>query len=247
MTEINNKAIDIIVLTMNNEDIISRFLSNLYENTVNFNLIVIDNGSVDKTAEIIHSVTYMHDNITFVLNSENAGVIGGRNQGYQIQKKLTDRSRYMMFLDSDQFVQEGWMDNYLFMLDNGYDIVGYESWQMNKVLFPSKRNNSLTDWFSYVGCGGMAMNVEVPDKIGMFDTRYNPAYFEDPDFNFRAIDNGYIIGWNINSKIIHLPHQTLGNMKEKNEMFKNSYLLFQNKWKGRHAPKIYQEKLDIFS
>jgi len=117
---------------------------------------------------------------------------------------------------------------------------------MNQSLMPVKKNDSLTQWFCYVGCGGMLMKREVPNKLGMFDDRFNPSWFEDPDYNWRCHKEGYKIGWNIKAKLTHLPHQTLGNAPDKAERFLKNYRKFFEKWRGHPVPKIYQANLPEF-
>jgi len=72
----------------------------------------------------------------------------------------------------------------------------------------------------------------------MFDERFNPSYFEDPDFNLKSYNAGYKIGWNEHAKIVHFPHQTLGVLpsQEKAKRFGNSIKKFREKWKGYSMP-----------
>ena len=81
----------------------------------------------------------------------------------------------------------------------------------------------------------MMMKKEIPATIGLFDNQFNPCYFEDPDFCFRAFDAGYRIGWNPQAKIVHLAHSTLGTLgqKKKMERFMVSYKKFKEKWRKR--------------
>ena len=111
-----------------------------------------------------------------------------------------------------------------------------------------KKIEDIRDYFTYVGCGGMLMKRKIPEKIGVFDPIFNPAYFEDPDFCFKSHYAGFKIGWNIAAKIVHLPHQTLGkvNQKDKINQFTSSLKKFRNKWKGAKLPIMYQKKLKQF-
>ena len=77
------------------------------------------------------------------------------------------------------------------------------------------------------------MRGELPERLGMFDERFNPAYFEDPDFCFRIMDDEGRLAWNYKARIVHLPHQTLGKNSKKMEIFKNSYSEFCTKWAKR--------------
>jgi GT2 family glycosyltransferase len=140
-----------------------------------------------------------------------------------------------MFLDNDQFVAKGWLEQYLSILNNGYDVVGIEAWQLTNALLPLKKIGKTDTYFSYVGCGGMLVKKEVIDKVGLFDERFNPAYFEDPDFNFRIYDAKFKIGFDSAAKIVHMSHQTLGKLNPvvKRQQFIKSYMEFKKKWGNR--------------
>ena len=76
------------------------------------------------------------------------------------------------------------------------------------------------------------MRTTVYKDIGLFDERFNPAYFEDPDFCFRAIQAGYKLGWKPNCPIDHLAHQTFDqqHLFNKSAQFVKSWKLFREKW-----------------
>lgn len=90
------------------------------------------------------------------------------------------------------------------------------------------------------------MTREVFESVGKFDPIFNPSYFEDPDYNFRVLDNGFKIGWNIKSRIIHMPHQTLGHAHDKQQRFIRSMQNFQKKWGKRLPPMNYQPDIPPF-
>jgi hypothetical protein len=243
-----NALVDIIVLSHNGLKTTQEFLTHLYHNTLQnmFHLIMVDNGSTDDTPVFLKDCLDVYPNMSLILNKNNDGVIGGRNLGYnfsEIYRK--NKNPYLMFLDNDQYVQEGWLEQHFHVLNMGYDLISVEAWQMNGLFMPIQKNTNTKQLFSYVGAGGMLLKREVSDKIGMFDERFNPAYFEDPDINFRAIDAGFKIGWNYKAKIVHMPHQTLGklNHSDKTNIFTNSMKKFQQKWKGRSVPHMFMKEI----
>jgi GT2 family glycosyltransferase len=238
--------VDIVVLTCNGKNVTEDFLSFLYKNTDHklFHLIVVDNGSEDDTKNFLVEYAKTHTSISLVFNDKNYGVIEGRNLGFHFSEIYQEtQNPYIMFLDNDQYVQKDWFDQHMSLLCMGYDIVGVEAWLLSDRLFPVQKNKNINQRFSYVGCGGMVMKREVPNKIGMFDERFSPAYFEDPDFSIRAYKAGFKIGWNYKAKIIHMPHQTLGKLKheEKSKIFANSLKKFREKWKNEKPMLLKQE------
>ena len=113
---------------------------------------------------------------------------------------------------------------------------------------PIKRIDRIGETFSYVGGGGMMIRSEVVEKIGLFDDRFNPLYFEDPDFCFKSHYAGYKIGWNAKSRIEHHPHVTTKSMDKKivENAFLNGIAKFREKWRGKKPPVLIQKNLPEF-
>ena len=237
-------VVAIVVLSYNRLDISNKFINLFVENTdpKKVRLFWIDNGSTDGTIDFLKSFK-SNIKINLIQNGYNNGIIGGRNQGFKLFLEQDNTIDHLMFLDNDQFVAKKWLEDHLYVLSFGYDVVGVEAWQMNNRFLPIRRNKHISQTFSYVGCGGMLMKRCVPERIGIFDEAFNPCYFEDPDFCFRALDANFKVGWNINAKIQHLAHQTLNNNPDKLENFKKSLLYFRKKWINKTVPSIKQVEL----
>ena len=164
------------------------------------------------------------DNLTLVLNKENMGCVNGRNYGYEIAFNLRSKAKYILLLDNDQYVGKGWLKQHIEFLKERYDAVGVEAWQINSNFMPSCHNTKIEQPFSYLGSGGFLIKSKIIEKIGLLDPKYSPSYFEDPDFCFKLIENGYRIGWNINNKITHMSDSTNLDTTEKRRNFKKSYI-----------------------
>jgi GT2 family glycosyltransferase len=239
----NKSTVDIICLVHNQLHVTKAFVKHLFENTTDFRLIFVDNASTDDTPAYLEEGE-KDGKWTVSRNKSNTGIVNARTEA---AKLVT--SNYFMNIDNDQYVQPGWLDSLFNLIDKGYDIVGPEAWLMlppsspgmivteqykvhTRAYFPVKRATQPKDQYTYVGCGGMLIKKEVYDKIGLFDPEYNPAYFEDPDFNFRALKAGFKFAWDPNCKVTHLAHQTTNFQKNfnKNAQFMKSYFAFQRKW-----------------
>ncbi len=234
---------DIICLVHNNLAVTKKFVQHLFKNTSNFKLVFVDNGSFDNTPKYLKEGEEQ-GKWKVVTSSKNLGVIEGRNLGAQY---IT--SDYFMNIDNDQYVGDGWLDGLFQLMNSGYDIVGPEAWQLtpprsagaivmggqviqDRSYFPFKHCEKPKDQFTYIGCGGMLIKKTVYDNIGLFDKRFSPAYFEDPDFGFRALQAGYKLGWKHKCPITHLAHQTFNDQKlfNKNAQFTRSWTRFRDKW-----------------
>lgn len=242
---------DLIVLSHNNYAVSKEFINNLYENTdmSKIHVIWIDNGSADNSQyKLKEEFKNETDNVTLIFSDKNLGVIDGRNFGYSVSNNRKNKSKYLLYLDNDQFVKKGWLEHHFAVLSHGYDMVGVEAWRLGASFLPVEHVQKIGQPFTYVGCGGMLIKREVTDKIGMFDTNFNPSYYEDPDFCCTAIENGFKIGWNAKAKLVHLPHQTLGKLdaREKQRRFLKSLSYFRKKWGKKKLPVLRQVDLPEF-
>lgn len=238
-------SVDIVVLSYNGLSVNNKFLENIYKNTniEDFNLYWVDNNSTDGTKDLLTNKNKEANNLTVIFSPKNLGVIEGRNTGCNYVLNQDNKAKYLLYIDNDQIPQKGWLESHMNCLkSNNLDIIGVEAWIMNMFYIPVERIKNKGNVFNYVGCGGMLIKKDVIKKIGMFDPIFSPAYFEDPDFCWRAYKDGYKIGWNPegSQKIIHLAHQTLGKLtnKEKSDTFIKSLTNFKNKWKGHSFPSI---------
>ncbi len=240
---------DIVCLVHNQLAITKGFVKHLYDHTENFRLIFVDNNSDDGTSEWLKDNQQKYNwHILTAKNDEgekdNLGVIGGRNLGAEYVT-----ADYFVNIDNDQYVGANWLQILHDKMSQGFDIVGCEAWRLvppgkggavvidgqshNRFYYPYHRCQNKHEKFTYIGCGGMLIRRKVYDEIGLFDDRYNPAYFEDPDFCFRAIQSGFKLGWCPECPINHLSHQTFNNQRlfDKNKQFLLSWNKFKSKWK----------------
>jgi O-antigen biosynthesis protein len=246
--------VDIICLVHNKLPVTKGFVKDLFDNTSNFRLIFIDNASTDDTPKYLEQGK-QEGKWEVVTSPTNLGVIGGRNLGATYVN-----SDFFINIDNDQYVQNHWLEMLFELIDKGYDLVGPEAWLLlppksggaftsgnittaDRSYFPIKRCTKVRDKFSYIGCGGTLLKTEIYKKIGLFDERFNPAYFEDPDFTWRVMKAGYKIGWQPKCSILHLAHQTIGTQQlfDKNEQFVKSWKKFREKWFPHYPDPISME------
>lgn len=226
----SNYLLNIILLTYNDLDKSKECIDRIYKYTEDFFLTIVDNGSSDGAIFFLNELEKKYNNLIIKYNKENTGIIKGRNIGFKISKEVVNYE-YLIFLDSDQYVSENWLESYLKLLKK-YDIVSCEAWKLNKDFYPVKKIVDKNECFNYVGCGSMMMKKEVFERVGGFeDELFYKFYFEDPNFCFEAYYSGYKIGWNYNKVIEHKKH-SLRLSGERKKYFMENWKKFKEKWKG---------------
>ncbi len=94
------KIVSIIIPAYNVENYIFRGLESCINQTYkNIEILVIDDGSIDKTYEIVHKYC-LNDNRIKLIKKTNGGVSSARNEGLRQAK-----GKYVLFLDSDDWLE----------------------------------------------------------------------------------------------------------------------------------------------
>lgn len=130
-----NKLSIIITYYNNEEHIIDCIESIKNQRNQNFDLIIVDDGSTDSSANLIKEATRDYDkNITYVKLEENAGHAHARNKA--LEKVNT---QYLMFLDADDQLASYAVEYYLSKV-NGLDglIAPIHKFTINKPQYVDK-------------------------------------------------------------------------------------------------------------
>lgn len=95
----------VILPTYNRKHCICKMIDSvLTQDFVDFELIIVDDGSSDNTAEMIQA-RYTDERIVFV-RQENGGVSSARNLGISLAK-----GKYITFVDSDDYLLNGFFED----------------------------------------------------------------------------------------------------------------------------------------
>ena len=141
----NNPAISIIIPVYNAENYLRRCIDSvLSQSFTDFELILVDDGSKDKSPQICDEYA-SQDTRVRVIHKANGGVSAARNDGLDIAK-----GEYITFIDSDDWVER----EYLETLSNyrDYDIVFfshrliYEDGYISEFLFEAKEGDKQNIW-----------------------------------------------------------------------------------------------------
>jgi len=177
--------ISIIIVFKDEEQNIERCVKSiLCQKYVNFELILIDDNSTDKSTQLVK--TFKDHRIRYFRNSRNLGISRSRNLGLE-----KARGKYIFFTDADCTVGKGWLAKGLKYLEEGY--LGVEG----KTIY-SSQNISVSDTHVHNLNGGqwvtcnIAYRADVLKKVNGFNEIFGNMN-EDRDLALRVKKYGPII------------------------------------------------------
>lgn len=172
-------------------------------------VIVVDNGSVDESVDIVEKD---YPEAILIRHSKNLGFTGGVNAG--IKYAMEQKGEYVALVNNDAVADKRWLKNLVGFLDNNpkagiatskicdakkihLDSTGeyYTSWALP---FPRGRGEPYSDkydkdtWIFGASGGASLYRIETLEQIGIFDDDFF-AYYEDIDISFRA----QLAGWKV--------------------------------------------------
>jgi len=190
---------------------------------VAFEVIVVDDASPDDTLRHLGQI----DGLRVHARTSNGGFIAACNEGAALA-----RGEFLVFLNNDTVPQPGWLDALLDTFDQHADVglVGA------KLVFPDGRLQEAggvvfadgSGWnygrgqspddcrFAYVRdadyCSGAAIALPraLFERLGGFDARYAPAYYEDTDLAFAVRATGLRVVYQPAAMVVHDEGTTSG-------------------------------------
>lgn len=113
-----NELVSVIVPVYNVEKYLNKCIDSLINQTYkNIEILLIDDGSTDKSGKICDSLKNKYKNIK-VYHKENGGLSDSRNYGIEKAK-----GKYVMFIDSDDYIDCDFIQKLLYsLINNNSDI-----------------------------------------------------------------------------------------------------------------------------
>lgn len=215
-SELDDPLVSIIIPVFNNWEFTYKCLLSVSRHTTgSYEIIVVDNNSTDSTPQLLASTA----GIRVITNETNEVFVNACNQAAAVA-----RGKYLLLLNNDTEVTDGWLDALLEPFSNPRTgIVGA------KLVYP---DGSLQEaggiiWQDGTGCNfGHGDNPDLPqycyrrsvdycsgaclmltrelwERLGGFDQRYAPAYYEDTDLCFSVRALNYNVIYQPAARVIH--------------------------------------------
>ncbi len=187
-------------------------------------VIVVDNASTDETSEVL---AQFENVIGVIRNEENRGFGEACNQG-----AAAARGQHLVFLNNDTRVLPGWLDHLvgtveanpangavgsmLIYPDGSLQEAGAvvmthgEASQYGWGASPDDRRFNFAREVDYCSAASLLVRAEIFNRLGGFDRRYAPAYYEDVDLCFGVRSLGYRVIYQPLSRVVHYEGVTAG-------------------------------------
>ena len=108
--------VSVVMPTYNRANLLNNAINSILNQThKNFELIIIDDGSKDNTANIV--LSYNNPKIRYHSNQTNKGISYSRNKGFNLAK-----GKYIMIMDDDDFSLPDRMEKQVNFLENNPNI-----------------------------------------------------------------------------------------------------------------------------
>jgi GT2 family glycosyltransferase/2-polyprenyl-3-methyl-5-hydroxy-6-metoxy-1,4-benzoquinol methylase len=213
-----NPEVSIVIPVYNNLRLTLECLASILQRTkgVRYEVIVINDASTDDTRDVLPLIT----NLVYMENAENRGYLRTCNIAAE-----RARGPYLVFLNNDVQVSSGWLQALLETFTQ-HDNVGAVG---PKVLFPDGRlqeagalinpdgttrfvglaDDPARPRYNYAReidyCSGVCLMLrkEIFFRLGRFDERLAPAYYEDVDLCLRLRARGLRVLYNPDAVIVH--------------------------------------------
>lgn len=219
----------VIVPNWNGEDSLRDCLDSLRAQSLKPHVIVVDNGSVDGSVDLIRQ---NYPEVELIQHLTNKGYAGGVNAGFE--RAIERGAEYAAPFNNDAVADKEWLRELVAYLDKhpkagiaacklltadgrALDSTGdyYTVWGLP---YPHGRGehdvdkyDDQTDIFAASG-GASAFRVSMLREIGLFDERFF-AYYEDVDLSFRAQLAGWKVAYVPSSRAYHAIGATSGRVR----------------------------------
>ena len=181
-----------------------------------FEVIVVDDYSPDQSRKILRHVR----GIRLIENEENMGFVRSCNVG-----AAAAYGKFVYLLNNDVEVTPGWLDSLVETFDKHDDVglVGSKlvypdgrlqeaggivwsdgsAWNYGRGDHPALPRYNYVRETDYISGASIMIRKDLWDRVGGFDVRYVPAYYEDADFCFEVRKCGYRVLYQPESVIVH--------------------------------------------
>lgn len=187
--------VSVIVPVYNAEKYVARCINSLLAQTFgDIEIIVINDGSTDKTMQIIEKLACEDSRIT-VIEQANKKQGAARNRGLEVAK-----GDYITFVDADDWVDIDYIEKMHTCINKHNTDIAVASAVRIKSSGKFRRYSNYTEEIFYTGFNNLAKTLKMPSHWQVWGILYRRevleglrfeehVYYEDPEFLTKALHN----------------------------------------------------------
>jgi GT2 family glycosyltransferase len=205
-----------------------------------YRLILLDDGSDERTVEFMQDVARRHQHVRLLRNPENLGFVKTCNRAI-----AESSSEYVLLLNSDTIVTPGWLEKMVVCADSDPSIAaasplsnfcphmhikmlpGLNLFQMAELV------EALSDrtYPDITTCEGfcLLLSRRAVQELGAFDEIFGAGYGEESDFCMRAVSRGWRTVCTDDTYIYHKGRGTFGH-QVREELYNRNKVVFHSRW-----------------
>ena len=218
-------------------------------------VIVVDNASTDETKNVL---AHFQNVVHAIRNEENRGFVDACNQGAAVA-----RGKYLVFLNNDTVVLPGWLNGLVQTIeanpangavgsmflypDGSIQEAGGIIWNNGEAHHygwggsPNDLQFNFAREVDYCSAASLLVKREIFNRLGGFDRRFAPAYYEDVDLCFGVRSLGYRVIYQPMSRLVHFEGVTAGSDTTKG--VKRFQIVNREKFVGKWRDVLEREHL----
>jgi len=232
-------SFSIIIPLYNKEKAIASTMSSVLNQTYrHFEIVVVDDGSKDKSSDIVNS---FEDERIHYFRKDNGGVSSARNYGIQHASY-----EWLLFLDADDMLEVNALKTFVELMNQfPHHLVYLGNMKLSNCLrcktmkeFGCVSDNPFKDWMKMrlaPEMGTFVMHNSLVERVGLFDERI--SCFEDLEFTSRIMDRESIVYTSRPVKTYQEQYSTLSVIPHPVEK-EFAYYIDKNRIQGSHWKKM---------
>jgi len=210
--------VSIIIPVYNQFDYTYNCVKSIVKNSgaITYEILIADDCSTDLTTRIGEIV----EGLVLIVNPENLRFLRNCNNASKVA-----RGKYVLFLNNDTQVQENWLEPLVKLIeqDGRVGLVGSKliypdgrlqeaggifwrdgsAWNYGNQSDPALPEYNYVKEVDYISGASIMLPRKLWEKIGGFDERFAPAYYEDCDLAFTVRQMGYKVMYQPLSVVVH--------------------------------------------
>jgi glycosyltransferase involved in cell wall biosynthesis len=238
----------IIIPVYNKVDTLSRSIESvLHQTFIDFELIIVDDGSTDNSPNLVIQYANSDDRIRY-FRQENNGVCSARNKGI-----VNALGNYVCFLDADDEVGENWLRHFKDCLN----VQQYEIVFCNMLIHQLDGKTNIVnaqypfrpdkyDENGFFQAGTFTIQRSYLNRAGFFDESIRFGEFTELSFRCRSL--GFSKAYTNKTDFTYYISYTGGGKNQINRIHSCLYLLNKHSWYFKlfpHVKRLYLQNIAV--